>query len=99
MLILLSCERSTTLAKTPHTAPVEFPSSPLVRRLNTLAVLLTITLIIVQTLVAISQQMTKSKGEKAGLEGAMLLTVAGIVARNVPNLLREVRALREQLDR
>jgi len=85
------------VADVKNTKVIEYPSTNLVRTLNIVAAVLTVLSIIVQTLVPILQQTGKRKSEKEGLEGAVMLSVLGVLARSIPTLLREIKNLREQM--
>ncbi len=85
------------MADVKNTKVIEYPSTNLVRTLNIVAAVLTVLSIIVQTLVPILQQTGKRKSEKEGLEGAVMLSVLGVLARSIPTLLREIKNLREQM--
>lgn len=87
------------MAGVSGTRPVAFPSSGTVRRLNIAASALTAAAIGLQAAVKIAQQTGKSKAERAGLEGAVRLTLAVVVARAVPALLSEVRTISRELRR
>ncbi len=85
------------MADVKNTKVIEYPSTNLVRTLNIVAAVLTVLSIIVQTVVPILQQTGKRKSEKEGLEGAVMLSVLGVLARSIPTLLREIKNLREQM--
>jgi len=85
------------VADVKNTKVIEYPSTNLVRTLNIVAAVLTVLSIIVQTVVPILQQTGKRKSEKEGLEGAVMLSVLGVLARSIPTLLREIKNLREQM--
>jgi hypothetical protein len=70
-----------------------------VRWLSILASGLTAAAIAAQAAAKIAQQMSKSKAERAGLEGAVRLTIVTTLARAVPSLLSEVRTISRELRR
>jgi len=76
-----------------------YPSSETVRRLSILASALTAAAIAAQAAAKIAQQMSKSKAERAGLEGAVRLIIVTTLARAVPSLLSEVRTISRELRR
>ena len=47
----------------------------------------------------IAQQLGKSKSERAGLEGAIRLTIAATLARAVPSVWSEIRTISRELRR
>lgn len=81
------------------TKQIEYPSSPLVRRLNTVVLVLSFVLGLIETLTAILQQAQKSRQAKDGIQTALLLTVAGVLVRRLPGHIRQARAVRTQLQR
>ena len=87
------------MADVSETQPVENPSSETVRRLSILASALTAAAIAAEAAAKIAQQMSKSKAERAGLEGAVRLMIMTTLARTVPSLLSEVRTISRQLRR
>ncbi len=87
------------MADVANSQPVKYPSSTLVRRLSLAASVLTAGAIASQAAVKILQQTGKSKAERAGLEGAVGLTMAVTLARAVPSLLSEIRNISRQLQR
>ena len=87
------------MADVSETRPIAYPSSETVRRLSILASALTAAAIAAQAAAKIAQQMSKSKAERAGLEGAVRLTIVTTLARTVPTLLSEVRAISRELRR
>ncbi len=82
-----------------ETTPVRYPSAEAPRLLNVVASALSAAAIAAQAAVAISQQMGKSKREKAGLEGAIRLTLAVTLARAIPSVLSEIRTINRELQR
>jgi hypothetical protein len=87
------------MADGSKTRPIAYPSSEIVRWLRILASALTAAAIAAEAAAKIAQQMSKSKAERAGLEGAVRLTIMTTLARTVPSLLSEVRAINRQLRR
>lgn len=87
------------MADVNETQPVKYPSSKAVRRLSIVASALTAAAIAAQAAVKILQQTGKSKSERAGLEGAVRMTIAVTLAKAVPSLLSEVRTLSRELRR
>jgi len=87
------------MADVSETRPIAYPSSETVRRLSILASALTAAAIAAQAAAKIAQQLSKSKAERAGLEGAVRLTIATTLARAVPSLLSEVRTISRELRR
>ena len=87
------------MADGSKTHPIAYPSSEIVRWLSILASALTAAAIAAEAAAKIAQQMSKSKAERAGLEGAVRLTIMTTLARTVPSLLSEVRAINRQLRR
>ena len=87
------------MADVSETQPVKYPSSNFVRRLNVMASALTLGAIAAQAAVKVLQQTSKSKAERAGLEGAVRLTIASTLARAVPAILSEVRTISRELRR
>jgi hypothetical protein len=87
------------MADVSETRPVAYPSSETVRRLSILASALTAAAIAAQAAAKIAQQMSKSKAERAGLEGAVRLMILTTLARTVPSLLSEVRTISRELRR
>ena len=87
------------MADVSETRPIAYPSSETVRRLSILASALTAAAIAAQAAAKIAQQLSKSKAERAGLEGAVRLTIVTTLARTVPTLLSEVRAISRELRR
>ena len=87
------------MSNVSETRPVKSPSSEAVRRLSIAASALTAAAIGMQALVKIVQQTGKPKEAKAGLEGAMRLTIAATLARAVPSILSEVRTISRELRR
>lgn len=87
------------MADVNETQPVKYPSSAAVRRLSIAASALTVAAIAAQAAVKILQQTSKSKAERAGLEGAVRMTIAVTLAKAVPSLLSEVRTLSRELRR
>jgi pyruvate/2-oxoglutarate dehydrogenase complex dihydrolipoamide acyltransferase (E2) component len=71
----------------------------LVRKLSIAASALTAAAVTAQAVVAVAQQLGKSREERAGLEGAVRLTVAATVAKALPAILTEVRTLGRELRR
>ena len=87
------------MADVSQTRPIAYPSSETVRRLSILASALTAAAIAAQAAAKIAQQMSKSKAERAGLEGAVRLIIVTTLARAVPSLLSEVRTISRELRR
>ena len=87
------------MADVSETRPIAYPSSETVRRLSILASALTAAAIAAQAAAKIAQQMSKSKAERAGLEGAVRLIIVTTLARAVPSLLSEVRTISRELRR
>jgi hypothetical protein len=87
------------MADVSETRPMAYPSSETVRRLSILASALTAAAIAAQAAAKIAQQMSKSKAERAGLEGAVRLIIVTTLARAVPSLLSEVRTISRELRR
>ena len=87
------------MADVSETRPIAYPSSETVRRLSILASALTAAAIAAQAAAKIAQQMSKSKAERAGLEGAVRLMIVTTLARAVPSLLSEVRTISRELRR
>ncbi len=88
-----------TMPDVKETQPVKYPSGSFVRTLSIVAAALSAAAIAAQAAVAVMQQLTKSKPEKAGLEGAIRMTVAVTLARAVPSILSEVRTINRELHR
>ena len=87
------------MADVSETRPIAYPSSETVRRLSILASALTAAAIAAQAAAKIAQQMSKSKAERAGLEGAIRLTILATLARAVPSILSEIRTISRELQR
>lgn len=87
------------LAKVDEAPPVKYPSGNAPRLLNVAAAGLSAAAIVAQALVAITQQTSKSKTEKAGIETAVRLTILATLARAVPSVLSEVRTISRELQR
>ncbi len=87
------------MADVSETRPVKYPSSNAVRTLSIIAAGLSAAAIAAQAAVGIAQQLGKSKPERAGLEGAIRLTIAATLARAVPSVLSEVRTISRELRR
>ena len=87
------------MADGSKTHPIAYPSSEIVRWLNILASALTAAAIAAEAAAKIAQQLSKSKAERAGLEGAVRLTIMTTLARTVPSLLSEVRTISRALRR
>ena len=87
------------MADVSETRPVKSPSSKTVQRLNIVASALTAAAIAMQAVVKISQQTSKPKEARSGLEGAVRLTIAATLARAVPSILSEVRTISRELRR
>jgi hypothetical protein len=87
------------MADVSETRPMAYPSSETVRRLSILASALTAAAIAAQAAAKIAQQMSKSKAERAGIEGAVRLIIVTTLARAVPSLLSEVRTISRELRR
>ena len=87
------------MADASETRPVADPGSEIVRWLSILASALTAAAIAAEAAAKIAQQMSKSKAERAGLEGAVRLMIMTTLARTVPSLLSEVRTISRQLRR
>ena len=87
------------MADVSETRPIAYPSSETVRRLSILASALTAAAIAAQAAAKIAQQMSKSKAERAGLEGAVRLIIVTTLARAVASLLSEVRTISRELRR
>ena len=79
--------------------PVRYPSSSLVSTLSIVAAALSAATIAAQAAVAILQQTQKTKREKAGLEGAIRMTLAVTLAKSVPGILNEIRTINRELQR
>jgi len=82
-----------------ETGPVVYPSASRVRTLSIVAAAASAVAIAAQAIVSISQQTGKSKREKAGLEGAVRLTIAVTLARAIPSILSEIRTIRREMQR
>src|ERR671931_74837 len=93
------CRRRSHMADVSETRPVADSSSEIVRWLSILASALTAAAIAAEAAAKIAQQMSKSKAERAGLEGAVRLMIMTTLARTVPSLLSEVRTISRQLRR
>jgi hypothetical protein len=87
------------MADVSETRPVKYPSSQTVQWLNIAASALTAAAIAAQAAVKVVQQTSKSRAERAGLEGAVRLTIAATLARAVPSILSEVRTISRELRR
>jgi hypothetical protein len=87
------------MADVSKTRPIADPNSEIVRWLSILASALTAAAIAAEAAAKIAQQMSKSKAERAGLEGAVRLMIMTTLARTVPSLLSEVRTISRQLRR
>jgi phage terminase Nu1 subunit (DNA packaging protein) len=87
------------MADVSETRPIAYPRSETVRRLSILASALTAAAIAAQAAAKIAQQMSKSKDERAGLEGAVRVMILTTLARTVPSLLSEVRTISRELRR
>lgn len=87
------------MADVSETKPVKYPSSSGVRTLSVVAAGLSAAAIAAQAAVVIAQQLGKSKEERAGLEGAVRLTILAAVAKAVPSVLSEVRTISRELQR
>ncbi len=92
-------EASDANIDTKETGPVVYPSANRVRTLSIVAAAASAVAIAAQAIVAISQQTGKSKREKAGLEGAVRLTIAVTLARAIPSVLSEIRTIRREMQR
>jgi len=92
-------EASDAKIDTKETGPVVYPSAGGVRMLSIVAAAASAVAIAAQAVVAISQQTGKSKREKAGLEGAVRLTIAVTLARAIPSVLSEIRTIRREMQR
>lgn len=92
-------EASDAKIDTKETGPVVYPSSGRVRTLSIVAAAASAVAIAAQTIVSISQQTGKSRREKAGLEGAVRLTIAVTLARAIPSILSEIRTIRREMQR
>jgi hypothetical protein len=87
------------MADVSKTRPIADPNSEIVRWLSILASALTAAAIAAEAAAKIAQQMSRSKAERAGLEGAVRLMIMTTLARTVPSLLSEVRTISRQLRR
>jgi hypothetical protein len=87
------------MANVSETRPVKYPSSSAVSTLSIVAAGLSAAAIAAQAAVVIAQQMGKSKAERAGIEGAIRLTIAATLARAVPSILSEVRTISRELQK
>lgn len=87
------------MANVPETKPVKYPSADLVRKLSIAASALSAAAIAAQAAVTVAQQLSKSKRERSGLEGAIRLTVAATLAKALPSILKEVRTVSQELGR
>lgn len=87
------------MADVSETRPVKYPSSNAVHTLSIVAAGLSAAAIAAQAAVGIAQQLGKSKAERAGLEGAIRLTIAATLARAVPSVLSEIRTISRELRR
>jgi len=92
-------EQSDTRIDIRETEPVVYPGANRVRVLSIVAAVASAIAIAAQATVAISQQTSKSKREKAGLEGAIRMTIAVTVAKAVPSILSEIRTIRREMQR
>jgi len=92
-------EKDVKVIDVRETTPVSYPSGEAPRMLNVVASALSAAAIVAQAAVAISQQMGKSKREKAGLEGAIRMTLAVTLARAIPSVLSEIRTINRELQR
>jgi len=90
-------EQSDARINIRETEPVVYPGANRVRVLSIVAA--AASAIAAQAVVAISQQTSKSKREKAGLEGAIRMTIAVTLAKAVPSLLGEIRTIRREMQR
>ncbi len=82
-----------------ETTPVKYPSADLVRTLSIVAAVLSAAAIAAQAAVSIMQQFSKTKVEKAGIEGAVRMSIAVTLARAIPSVLSEVRTINRELQR
>jgi hypothetical protein len=87
------------MADVSETRPIDYAGSETVRWLSILASALTAAAIAAQAAAKIAQQMSKSKAERAGLEGAVRLMIVTTLARTLPSLLSEVRTISRELRR
>lgn len=87
------------MADVKETEPVPYPSANRVRTLSIIAAALSAAAIAAQTAVVIMQQTSKSKAEKAGLEGAIRMTIMVSLVRAVPSILSEIRTINRELQR
>lgn len=87
------------MADVSETRPVKFPSTDTVRKLSIVAAGLTAAAVATQAAVAVAQQLGKSKEERAGLEGAVRMTIAVALAKAVPSILTEIRTISRELQR
>jgi len=76
---------------------IQYPSSPLVKYLNVLAVGLTIAGVVLDAALPILQQVGKNKQAKSGLEKAIGMTIFFTLIRTVPRLFSQTKKLRAQL--
>ncbi len=87
------------MADVSETRPVKYPSRDFVSKLSIVAAGLTAAAIATQAAVTVAQQLGKSKAERAGLEGAVRLTIAAAVVKAVPSILSEIRTISRELQR
>lgn len=87
------------MAGISETKPVKYPSTDTVRKLSILASGLTAAAIATQTAVTVAQQMGKTKVERAGIEGAVRMSIAVALAKAVPSILSEIRTISRELQR
>ena len=76
---------------------IQYPSSSVVKYLNLAAASVTVISVILDAAVPVAQQLGKNKQAKAGLEGAINLTILLTLVRTVPRLFGAVRTFRAQL--
>jgi hypothetical protein len=68
-----------------------------VKYLNLAAASVTVVSVILDAAVPVAQQLGKNKQAKAGIEGAINLTILFTLVRTVPRLIGAVRTFRAQL--
>jgi hypothetical protein len=76
---------------------IQYPSSQVVKYLNLAAASVTVVSVILDAAVPVAQQLGKNKQAKAGLEGAINMTILLTLVRTVPRLVGAVRIFRAQL--
>ena len=85
------------MADVHPTRPASYPANRLVRILTIAASGLSAAAMTAQVAVKIVQVGSKSKQERAGIEGAVKLTLAVTVVKAFPAVLKEIRTLSKEL--